>query len=152
MLASPSENTTEITGVSSDAVNSTETVRLSVPASATTDGDAAPDTTPRASATLTPDGQGTVLDDVSGADDKEFLTIYAQDGNMFYLVIDKQKKEDNVYFLNKATETDLLSLAEKDGGTIATTTAIPDPEPECICKDECIPGEVNVDCPVCSIN
>ena len=127
-------------------------VSESVPASATTDADAAPDTTPRASATLTPDGQGTVLDDVSGADDKEFLTIYAQDGNMFYLVIDKQKKEDNVYFLNKVTETDLLSLAEKDTGTAATTTAIPDPEPVCICKDACIPGEVNTDCPVCSIN
>ena len=72
---------------------------------------------------LTPDGQGTVVDDVTG-DGKEFYTITTPAENIFYLVIDKQRDKENVYFLNAVTEADLMALAEPDnkagnGGTSA---------------------------------
>ncbi len=44
---------------------------------------------------------------------KEFYTITTADESMFYLVIDKQKTSENVYFLNTVTADDLLPLAEQ---------------------------------------
>ncbi len=66
------------------------------------------------SAPLTPDGQGTVLDNATDEDGKEFFTITTPDENVFFLVIDRQKESENVYFLNAVTESDLMALAEKD--------------------------------------
>ncbi len=114
-----------------------------------------------ASTALTPDGQGTVLDNVSSADGKEFFTITTPAENIFYLVIDKQRDGENVYFLNAVTEADLMALAESDTGKMAGTgasTGIPGlTEPAsspavCICKDKCVPSEVNTGCPVCAVN
>lgn len=89
--------------------------------------------------TLTPEGQGTVLDSVTDDEGKEFFTITTADESVFYLVIDRQKTEENVYFLNAVTVADLLALAEASGEDL--TTAItpaaepaadtePEPEPE----------------------
>lgn len=66
---------------------------------------------------FTPKGTGTVLDNATSEDEKEFYTIVTPDENVFYLVIDKQRDADNVYFLNAVTESDLMALAEKDGDT-----------------------------------
>lgn len=99
---------------------------------------------------LTPDGQATVVDDATGEDGKEFYTIVTPAENTFYLVIDKQRDSDNVYFLNAVTESDLLALAEKDGdGT--PEAAIPEPE-KCTCKELCETGAVNQKCPVCKLD
>ena len=49
------------------------------------------------------DGTGTVVDNATDEDGKEFYTITTPDENIFYLVIDKQKTTDNVYFLNAVT-------------------------------------------------
>ena len=99
---------------------------------------------------LTPDGQGTVVDNVTDQDSKEFFTFTTPNENTFYLVIDKQRESENVYFLNAVTESDLFALAEKDKEPEDNNvSAIPDPEPVCTCKDKCAPGEVNTDCPVC---
>ena len=91
-----------------------------------------------------------MVDNVTDQDSKEFFTFTTPSNNTFYLVIDKQRDSENVYFLNAVTESDLLALAEKDkkpeGNNVS---AIPDPEPVCTCKDKCAPGEVNTDCPVC---
>ncbi len=91
---------------------------------------------------FTPSGAGTVTDHATDADGKEFYTITAPDKNVFYLVIDRQRNTENVYFLNAVTVNDLLSLAEAQkpsetpqGGTVtpppsekpAETT--PEPEP-----------------------
>lgn len=101
---------------------------------------------------LTPDGQATVVDDATDEDGKEFYTIVTPAENTFYLVIDKQRDSDNVYFLNAVTETDLLALAEQDDGTGGTPeAAIPEPE-KCSCKELCEPGAVNTDCPVCKLD
>lgn len=64
---------------------------------------------------LTPDGTGTVVDNVTDGDGKEFFTIVTEDGNYFYIIIDRQRTSDNVYLLNAVTETDLMALAEKNG-------------------------------------
>ncbi|WP_455580305.1 DUF4366 domain-containing protein [Eisenbergiella tayi] len=101
---------------------------------------------------LTPDGQATVVDNATDEDGKEFYTIVTPAENTFYLVIDKQRDSDNVYFLNAVTESDLLALAEKDEETGGTPeAAIPEPE-KCGCKEKCEPGAVNTDCPVCKLD
>ena len=52
---------------------------------------------------FTPDGTGTVVDNATDEDGKEFYTITTADESVFYLVIDKQKTSENVYFLNTVT-------------------------------------------------
>ena len=61
---------------------------------------------------LTPDGTGTVLDNAESGDGKEFYTITTANKNVFYLIIDRQRTDDNVYFLNPVTERDLMALAD----------------------------------------
>lgn len=46
--------------------------------------EAEPDTAPRSPTALTPDGQGSVVDDVTDAGGKEFFTISTKDDNTFY--------------------------------------------------------------------
>ena len=93
---------------------------------------------------FTPAGTGTVVNTATDEDGKQFYTITTPDENVFYLVIDLQREQDNVYFLNAVTERDLLALAEKsedthDGenplsdsepGTTPEVTPEPTPEPE----------------------
>ena len=78
---------------------------------------------------LTPDGQGTVLDNATDDEGKEFFTITTADEAVFYLVIDRQKSTENVYFLNAVTVADLMALAENTEGA-ATVTPAPEPEPD----------------------
>jgi len=83
---------------------------------------------------LTPDGMGTVVDNVHDRDGIEFFTIGTEDGNVFYLIIDRQRNVDNVYLLNAVTEEDLISLAQAGGrevtpsGANNSESAIPTPE------------------------
>ena len=74
---------------------------------------------------FTPDGSGTVLDNVFDGDGKEFFSIKTDDGNIFYLIVDRQRNSDNVYLLNAVYEDDLMSLAQKKGRTINGENAIP---------------------------
>ncbi len=60
---------------------------------------------------FTPEGTGTVLDNATDQDGKEFFTITTADEAVFYLVIDRQRGAENVYFLNAVTASDLLALA-----------------------------------------
>ena len=104
---------------------------------------------------LTPDGQGTVVDNTASEGGKQFYTVYTQDDNVFYLIIDNERDSDNVYFLDTVKESDLLSLSEKDTDTQQSDvvqSAIPDPEPVCTCADKCAPGEVDTNCPVCVLS
>lgn len=84
---------------------------------------------PEGATPFTPDGTGTVMDNATEADGKEFYTITTADDNVFYLIIDKQRTDGNVYFLNAVTEDDLMALAEKSDGTDGQS-AVPTPEPE----------------------
>ena len=72
---------------------------------------------------LTPDGTGTVVDNVTDSDGgREFFTIFSEDGNEFFLIIDRHRNTDNVYFLNAVTEEDLMSLARRSGREITNET------------------------------
>lgn len=79
--------------------------------------------------TLTPDGQGTVVDNADDTEGKEFFTITTADESVFYLIIDRQKSGDNVYFLNTVTVADLMALAEDSGEAVSAATPEPEPEP-----------------------
>ena len=63
---------------------------------------------------------------------------------MFYLVIDGEREEKNVYFLNAVTEADLTALAEKDAGS--QVSAIPE---ACTCREKCEAGMVDTSCQIC---
>ena len=78
---------------------------------------------------FTPECSATVVDNATDSQGKEFYTIMTPDENVFYLVIDKQRDSENVYFLNAVTESDLMALAQKDTQAAVTTTE-PEKQPE----------------------
>jgi len=81
---------------------------------------------------LTPDGTGTVVDNVVTQNEIEFFTVYTEEGNVFFLVVDRQRNTDNVYLLNAVTKADLMALAEQSGNPIDTDnsiSAVPTPPP-----------------------
>lgn len=78
---------------------------------------------------FTPDGQGTMVDNATDQDGKEFFTIMAADESVFYLVIDRQRETENVYFLNAVTVADLMALAEP-GPEPEAPPPVTEPEPE----------------------
>lgn len=126
------------------------------PEGGTPDAQPTPSAAPQPSAGLTtpPGGQGTVIDNASGTSEesgREFFTIVTPDENIFYLVIDRQRDSENVYFLNAVTESDLMALAEKDADG-PSQSAVPDPEPVCSCTQKCVPGAVNAACPICVLS
>ena len=93
---------------------------------------------------FTPEGTGTVQDNISGTDgEKQFYTITTDAGNVFYLVIDGKREDNNVYFLNGVTESDLMALAEKNNGSMSM---IPQEE-SCSCTEKCEAGKVNTEKP-----
>lgn len=79
---------------------------------------------------LTPDGQGSVLDNATGGEGKEFFTVTTADGEVFYLIIDRQKTGENVYFLNDVTLDDLRALAKSGEEPAPAPIPTPEPEPE----------------------
>ena len=70
---------------------------------------AAEETTP----SLTPNGNMTLVDDyVIG--DTQYITVQTKTGNYFYIIIDRGGETENVHFLNKVDEADLLPLLDKE--------------------------------------
>jgi hypothetical protein len=91
------------------------------------DGAASESALPGGMNPFTPDGQGEVVDNATENDGKEFFTVETPDGNTFYLIVDRQRNAENVYFLNAVTEDDLRSLA-KSGDGKTPESAVPTPE------------------------
>lgn len=78
-----------------------------------------------------PAGTGTVIDSGTDEDGKEFYTIQTPDEAVFYLIIDRQRGAENVYFLDAVAAKDLLSLVKPDAepsDTPTTTMAVAQPE------------------------
>ena len=73
----------------------------------------------------------------------------------FYLVIDKQKTSENVYFLNAVTVDDLLPLAEQGEEPAEEVTPEPEPEPtepvEEVTEPEPEPEAEKTDSPLLSL-
>lgn len=114
-------------GTTSPALSSSSTAQSStassVAASATSSGTSLKP--------LTPDGTGTVIDNVTNKDGKEFFTITTPSKHVFYLIIDRQKNAENVYFLDAVTDKDLLALAKSDnedvlGSSSSKTVSTPE--------------------------
>jgi hypothetical protein len=97
------------------------------------DGGTSESSVPDGTKPFSPDGTGSVVDNATDGDGKEFFTVETPDGNVFYLIVDRQRNEDNVYLLNAVTENDLASLAKpgdgKNESAIPTTTP-PETTPE----------------------
>ena len=99
-------------------------------------------------AALTPDGNLSLIDDIGSStrSGKQFITVETKNGNVFYLIIDRDDEgEETVHFLNQVDEADLLSLMGDDAPA-AETPAV------CNCKEKCVAGAVNTNCPVCKNN
>jgi len=65
---------------------------------------------------LTPPGNLTLVDDeaIETTDSKQFMTVTSKNGNVFYIIIDRDGNTENVHFLNLVDEMDLLALLEDD--------------------------------------
>ena len=59
---------------------------------------------------------------------------------MFYLVVDEARGEQNVYFLNAVTESDLTALTEENNKTSVSGISA---SQTCACTDKCKSGKVN---------
>ncbi|HFQ0271086.1 TPA: CD1107 family mobile element protein [Enterococcus faecium] len=100
-----------------------------------------------ASTALSPDGNLSLIDDIGSAakNGKQFITVETKNGNVFYLIIDRDDEgKETVHFLNQVDEADLLTLME-DGETVT-------PAAVCSCTTKCKAGAVNTNCPVCKTN
>lgn len=93
---------------------------------------------------LTPDGNLTLIDDIgtSTKAGKQFITLESKNGNVFYMIIDRDDEgEETVHFLNQVDEADLMALTGEE-----ETPAV------CSCPTKCAAGAVNTSCPVCAVN
>ncbi len=88
---------------------------------------------------LTPDGILEIVDDIV-QEDKQFITVTSRLGAEFYIVIDRSRDSDNVYFLNQVDDVDLFALLEENSAA------------SCSCKEKCVVGAVNSDCLVCRMD
>ena len=95
---------------------------------------------------LTPDGNLSLIDDIgsSARSGNQFITVETKNGNVFYLIIDRDDGE-TVHFLNQVDEADLLTLMGDDAPATETPAV-------CNCKEKCVAGAVNTNCPVCKNN
>ena len=93
---------------------------------------------------LTPDGNLTLIDDIGSSTKagKQFITLESKNGNVFYMIIDRDDEgEETVHFLNQVDEADLMALTGEE-----ETPAV------CSCTTKCVAGAVNTSCPVCAVN
>ena len=98
---------------------------------------------------FTPEGNMTLVDEIQGetSEDKEFIVVQSKGGNYFYIVIDHAAQGENtVHFLNQVDEADLMAIIEDENGQTQEAAAI------CTCTDKCEAGNVDMNCPVCSVN
>ncbi len=109
------------TGTTSPTLSSSSTAQ-----SSTASSSASSETSMSSGTTLkplTPDGTGTVIDNVTNEDGKEFFTITTPSKHVFYLIIDRQKNAENVYFLDAVTDKDLLALAKSDNEDVSGSSS-----------------------------
>ena len=107
-----------------------------------------PATSAESSQPLSPDGNLSLIDDIGSSTQsgKQFITVETKNGNVFYLIIDRDDEgAETVHFLNQVDEADLLMLMGDDAPA-ADTPAV------CNCKEKCVAGAASTNCPVCKNN
>ena len=109
------------TGTTSPTLSSSSAAQSSTASSAASSGTSTSSET--SLKPLTPDGTGTVIDNVTNEDGKEFFTITTPSKHVFYLIIDRQKNAENVYFLDAVTDKDLLALAKSDNEDVSGSSS-----------------------------
>ena len=72
--------------------------------------------------TVTQEKQSEVEETIKGG--KEFYTIQTASGKEFYLIIDKDKEEEVVYFLTEIDENDLLNVTTNNSETLPKNSAV----------------------------
>ena len=89
---------------------------------------------------FTQPGNGQVEDHVEdGTGSKEFYTVQTGNGNTFYLVIDKDRLDDNAYLLSQVDEEDLMEFV-KDEAPEETPQVVLEETPEPVTEEEhCCP-------------
>ena len=109
------------TGTTSPTLSSSSAAQSSTASSAASSGTSTSSET--SLKPLTPDGTGTVIDNVTNEDGKEFFTVTTPSKHVFYLIIDRQKNAENVYFLDAVTDKDLLALAKSDNEDVSGSSS-----------------------------
>ena len=69
---------------------------------------------------------------------REFYTIEAKSGKVFYLIIDRNGEEEKVHFVTDITENDLLNVTEDNSGTLPQNAAMTGSEAEI--QDSALPN------------
>ncbi len=68
--------------------------------------------------------QGDVSSSPGNEDGKEFYTITTKSDKVFYLIVDKDKTEENVYLLTEVGENDLLNFTDSNTVTLPQNNAV----------------------------
>lgn len=83
----------------------------------------------------------TLVDNVEGERQKQFIIVQIKNGHYFYIVIDYSTEGENtVHFLNQVDEGDLMVILAEEEITLAPA--------ECTCTDKCAMGDIDTTCPV----
>lgn len=83
--------------------------------------------TPPGADALTPEGNGTVMDDIIPDNNKEIFTFTTPEGHEYFLIIDRSRDTENVYLLNAVTDSDLAGLS--NGAVARGSSVIVTPPP-----------------------
>lgn len=152
-FAEPEDETAAVEEIAEEAPEGTSSANdglnvISQPA----DSGAADSGTAVAEATpILPSGNLTLLEDVVSAvnGNREFLTVYSNDGHYFYIIIDRDNSgTGNVYFLNMVDDSDLYALTE--GAASGSSGLINGLQKEvCTCTTHCTADHINESCKVC---
>ena len=81
------------------------------------------------SSPLTPDGNSDLQDD-SRSKNKEFITVQTKNGHYFYLVIDRDRADNNAYLLSQIDEHDLKEFLEEEEIQESVPTIVEQPTEE----------------------
>jgi len=79
-------------------------------------------------ATLSPEGEAGIVDNILADSNIEFFTFQTASGNWLHLVVDRNRRFNNVYLLSPVNELELMEMALRSG-LIVEGEPLPTPPP-----------------------